>query len=142
MYYTLDDFRLGCTILESLFQSSFECFYSRSCIELLANAFFLVVERQSTDSSSWNASGRFNPLNNSLSTFANRMFINRWQHELYYEGFFQACAVHECTYTRHYRFNALNIVTTFLCIFGGLPIGLRFLVLYSFSVMDKIRLRH
>ena len=147
-FYTLNDLRLGCTIFESPLQSSFECFYSQACVDQLATA--LPVGWYWNDPLAWNASGRFKPINSSYSTFApsdtgdtivNRMFINRWRQEISYEAFFQGCAPRECTYTRHYRFDALDVITTFLSVFGDLSIALRFLVPHGFRFIDKIRHR-
>lgn len=145
VYYTLDGFILGCTVLDSLLQSSLKCFYSLLCVDSLANA--LARRRYNFHPSYWNASGLFHPINHTLSIFddddtletiTNRMFINRWQYELSYEAFFQGCAVRECTYTRHYRFDALDVITTFLSVFGGLSVVLKFLVPHLLSVMNQI----
>ena len=146
VFFTSKTLRLGCTILETVLQSSLECFYSKSCFALLIDGWFL--DHPWIDPSIWNMSQGHNAINHGLSTFAendtmetivSRMFINRWEHELSYEGFFRGCATRECTYTRHYRFDVLDIVTTFLSVFGGLSIGLHFLVPYLFLIMAKIR---
>ena len=145
VYHTFSGLRLGCTIFESLLQSSLECFYSASCVDSAVDV--LKALRYSPDSPYWNTSGLFNPLDNSLSTFADddtietivsRMFINRWQHEISYKAFFHGCAARECTYTHHYRFDALDVITTILSVFSGLAVGLRFVVPHLFAIMDKI----
>lgn len=148
-YYNVNGFRLGCTILESFLQSSFECFSSVPCISSLF--YILITSRYTLNPPPVNGSDFVSPFNNSLSTFADddtmetivtRMFINRWQHELSYEAFFQGCAVRECTYTRHYRFDALDLITTLLSVFGGLSVVLRFLVPHLFTLVKKISHRH
>ena len=113
--YKLIGLRLGCTILEALLQSSIECFYSTACINSLADALWSLRELAGA---SYGGPPEFSiPLSSGLSIFSDddtmeaivhRMFINRWRHELSYEAFFQGCAARQCTYTRHYRFDALG----------------------------------
>ena len=149
VYYSLNELRLGCTVLESVLASSLECFYSNTCAHRTITALFL--EHSIAGSSSEGLANLFSPINNSLSTFAdndtmetiaNRMFINRWQYEISYEAFVQGCAVRECTYTYHYRFDPLDVITTFLSVFGSLSIGLHFIVPHLFSIKDKFCSRH
>ncbi|CAF5101626.1 unnamed protein product [Rotaria sp. Silwood1] len=77
-------------------------------------------------------------VNDTIETLAYNMFIETWISNVSYEMFFNACEPKECTYTYHYRFDALEVLTTFLSIFGGLSVRLRFFVPHLFQVIQKI----
>ena len=144
-FYKLDGVRLGCTILESVLQSSLKCFYSMACIDSLTEA--LPLGDTLPDPWFMIEPGRFLPMESNQSTFnvndtmetiISRMFINRWEEEVSYDGYFQGCGPRECTYTSYYRFDPLDIITTFLSIFGGLSTVLRVLVPILLKISDKI----
>ena len=149
VFYTVSAIRLGCSILESVLQSSLECFYSLSCIDALTAA--LPLGETTQDYPFIIPAGAFQAIDSSLSTFAvddtieaivKQMFINRWMAKVSYAGFFQGCAPEKCSYTRHYRFDTLELITTFLSVFGGLSAVLRFLVPLVINVINRIRRSH
>ena len=148
-FHSVDGLRFGCTVLESLLQSSLECFYSADCLEQLLSA---MPRGGSVLLSGYQASiDTFPPMDSSQSTFStndtletiiNRMFINGWESNISYSSFFESCAPRQCSFTRYYRFDVLNVITTFLSVFGGLSISFRFLVPRLVTIIETIRHRH
>lgn len=125
---------MSCSIVEAVFQSSLVCFYSASCIENLIYSIndvdFLIWGQWSSPSQS------FEPLNSSQSRFVENetlssamqaLFVESWAINSSYEMFFNACAPDECTFSYYYRFDALDIITSFLSIYGGLIAALQVL---------------
>ena len=147
-FHSIAGLRFGCTVLESLLQSSLKCFYSTDCLEQLLNA---IPRGESELNWAYQASiDTYLPMNDSQSTFStddtfeiiiNRMFINRWESNISYSSFFDSCAPRQCSFTRHYRFDVLNVITTFLSVFGGLSISLRFLVPRLVTTIEAIQHR-
>lgn len=64
-------------------------------------------------------------MNDTIETMAREMFIESWTYEVSYERFYNSCAPSHCTFVSRYRFDALELVTTFLSVFAGLSLGLR-----------------
>ena len=143
---TIEGLVFGCYILETVLQSSLSCFHSLACI----NGFRRVASRYSPRSLEryHNRTGNAIELNASLSRFhmhdkietiAHEMFIESWISNVSYERFFNSCAPRYCIYSYHYRFDALDLLTTFLSVFGGLSVALRFITPYLIKVIKNFR---
>ncbi|CAF3324431.1 unnamed protein product [Rotaria sp. Silwood2] len=148
LLHTIDGLRFGCSILESLLQSSLECFYSFTCIEQLLiampmggpmyNQFYRVPIDCFVPI---NISGSNFVVNDTIETIVNRMLIESWSADVSYELFYSACAPQQCSFKLTYRFDPLDVMTTFLSIFAGLSLSLRFFVPRLVMLIYKIRNR-
>jgi hypothetical protein len=85
-------------------------------------------------------STRFN-INDTIETLAYEMFIESWTSNVSYERFFNSCAPAYCTYKVYYRFDALELLTTFLSVYVGLSLGIHIMVPYAVKMIKKIRNR-
>ena len=144
----IDGVVYDCTILESLLQSSLKCFCSSLCSQKLIAA--MAVNDYIRYSSSGRSAHYFEPLdmssssfsiNDTVETIVNRMFIESWTSNVSYELFFEVCAPEQCSYTYTFRFDWIDVSTTFLSVFGGLSLGLYFLVPKLMTLTSKIRNR-
>ena len=134
-YFTIETIRVGCYFLDAVLHSSFACFYDPKC------AFKIFQGMGPTDTPSVNPNTtRFN-INDTIETLANEMFIESWATNVFYERFFNSCAPNYCTYKEYYRFDALELLTTFLSVYAGLSFGIRFIVPYLVRMINKIRVR-
>ena len=145
--YTVKGLRLGCYSLETILGSSLECFYSAKCIYEFRQALFIpeesllfyetltngMIELNSTTT-------RFN-INDTIEILANEMFIESWTRNVSYERFFNSCAPSYCTHKDYYRFDALELLTTFLSVYVGLSLGTRFLAPLLIKAIQKLRTR-
>ena len=144
---TLTGFRLGCSALETVLLSSLTCFYSRTCIDDYRNhtiAYYTDLEsllHDSNETVQLNSSLTRFQINDTVETMAYDMFIESWISNVSFERFFNSCAPSFCTYKYHYRFDALELLTTFLSIYSGVSIVIRFIVPYVISMIKKIRHR-
>jgi hypothetical protein len=114
--HEIPGFQVGCYPLETLLQSTLECLYNVSCIELLR-----VMYYQSNHT--------FNALNSSLSSpsasvqsIVENMFVDEWKTEISYRNYYIACRPLLCTYTYTHRLNTAYIVTTTIGLYGGLNV--------------------
>jgi len=83
---------------------------------------------------------RFNPISSvSFGTLIDELFIETWQNPSNYSDYFSACAPLTCRYTYVERKNALYILTAFLGLYGGLTVGLKFIVWNVLLIYWKLR---
>ena len=142
VYYTFEGLVFGCYFLETVLLSSLSCFYSEVCINNSRHALYTLYSGEGDymlppymklDASS----SRFR-MNDTIETFAYEMFIESWTSNVSYERFFNSCAPIYCVYIYYYRFDAFEVLTTFLSVFAGLSLGLRFVVPHAVDVFKRI----
>jgi hypothetical protein len=114
-------FRVGCYPLETLLQSTLECLYNVTCIELLRLMYY-----QSNRTFSALDSSLSSP-NATLQSIMENMFVNEWQTEISYEKYYMACAPLFCTYSYTERLNPAYIVTSTIALYGGLNVVFKIL---------------
>ena len=135
-YFAVESMAVGCYTLEAIIQSSFACFYDLECASKLSQAIGQPIPNRALDP----AMSRFS-VNDTFETLTNEMFIESWTTNVSYERFFNSCAATSCTYREYYRFDALELLTTFLSVYAGLSFGIRFLVPHLIRMTQKIRNR-
>jgi hypothetical protein len=130
---------IGCNLLETVLLSSLSCFYSLECINNIRRMLRLSISSPEYSDLQLNALlTRFN-LNDTIEILASEMFIESWTSNVSYERFFNRCNPSICTYKYYYRFDILELLTTFLSVYGGLSLGIRFIVPYLVRMIKKIR---
>ncbi|CAF1539950.1 unnamed protein product [Adineta ricciae] len=127
----------GCHLLETVLLSTLSCFYSPTCIHNVREALGAVSAGFNTSTHLHNSSTRFN-VNDTIETMAYQMFIESWTNTTSYERFYNSCSPNYCTYIYRYRFDALEMLTTFLGVFPGLSSAIRFTVPYLVRIFQKI----
>jgi hypothetical protein len=79
--------------------------------------------------------------NETLETIVPAMFINSWMSNVSYEMFFNNYAPSHCSFTYRYRFDFLDLLSTFLSVYSGLSMTLRFVIPRLFRIIEKFRKR-
>ena len=133
----------GCAMIESILRSSLFCFYQSQCVA----EYWTLYQRPDIPWSTYkqvaqyilNTSLTRFSINDTIETLLQSLFIESWSSHISYEKFFESCAPTQCRSTYFYRFDLFQIFTTFLSVCAALPIILRFLVPYLFSVIAKLR---
>ncbi|CAF1200007.1 unnamed protein product [Adineta ricciae] len=120
----------SCTLIETILHSSLFCFYSDVCVlryRRLTSAGRL-QDRYFNQITAciFNASLTHFDRNDTIKTMASSMFIESWLSNTSYENFCKTCLPTECISTYRYRFDIFEIITTFLSIYAGIAIILRF----------------
>ena len=132
----VDGFNSGCLPLNSLHNSTLECYYDQSCLNNImnhlptANTSFNILERDAL-----NRSIPSTP----ISELANNLMVDSWSTQMNYSLYFSTCRPSSCSYTYTERFSTLYIVTTLIGLIGGLITILRFLCPQLTSVVYRIR---
>ncbi|CAF3857722.1 unnamed protein product [Rotaria sp. Silwood1] len=129
---------IGCSIMNGLSHSTFECFYDDICVNELNLAFgssfmnFHLIETQ------------FPPKMSIGSIMDNYTSISL-NFSSDYNSYFQICAPSQCQYRYVEQHNFIYIFTTLLGLYGGLTAGLHIFVwnllrFYRFMVKHCSRL--
>lgn len=145
--HTIERLRLGCYSLETVLQSSLSCFYSQTCILQFRQSLNIPTRNMMLYQNATNGTVQFNStntrfnINDTIETLANEMFIESWTTNASYERFFNSCAPSYCTSIEYYRFDELELLTTFLSVYAGISFGTRILAKLLVKVAQKIRNR-
>ncbi|CAF1545437.1 unnamed protein product [Adineta steineri] len=133
----IDGMVFGCYLLETVLLSSLSCFYSETCI---SNFRYILGAIPFPVQALNDSLTRFS-VNDTIETMAYQMFIESWASNVSYEKFYNSCSPNYCMYTYYYRFDMLQLLTTFLSVFAGLSLGIRFVVPYIVKIFQKIQHR-
>lgn len=117
-------FKTGCLPLNSLLQSTLECYYQESCFHLLISNLSIV----DTPSNVLNISDLKRSVPTSLiSTLGDQLMVEDWSTQINYSRYYTSCRVLSCSYSYTKRLNSLYVIATLVGVFGGLTTILRFL---------------
>ncbi|CAF1356750.1 unnamed protein product [Adineta steineri] len=139
IYYDLDNIEvfampglhIGCSVVETLLYSTFECLYNQACINLLLNDITTVPNQYDypMDILALNSSivSRFKT-NTLIQTIADELFIEEWKINSSYSLFYNQCAPIYCSYETQKDDYAIYIISKILGLYGGLTVSLRFII--------------
>ncbi|CAF4106479.1 unnamed protein product [Adineta steineri] len=128
---------IGCLPVYGLRLSTLECFYNSTCLERLAT--FL---NSSYVLSPLNISlySRFTPISSTtIGTLIDELFIETWYNTSNYSSYFSSCAPLTCHYSYEKRNSVLYMITTYVGLFGGLTVVLKYVVWYVLCLYWKVR---
>lgn len=121
----------GCSTIESLRQSSLECFFSQVCVNGILEKIYSFPKNHGK---TWKnitileiSSTRFYP-ETSLKDIINDMMIDKWDENINYNKYYEKCAPQICTYFLITRNNFLYVLTTIISLLAGISIILRILM--------------
>ena len=134
----IQGYLVGCTPLEALLQSSIECLYERTCLDLVTEHLNLSIPSPRPLNANQT---RFYP-RDTMEFVAQKMFIETCSPNVSYDRFFEQCRPLSCSVTLVERNGLLTIVTVFFGLFGGLTTSLKLLIPFVvFSAYKIIRKR-
>jgi hypothetical protein len=116
----------GCYIIESLLQSTLECFYNQTCINQLQSYYLFFSQMNVTALNSSLSSQYFT--NSTIKDLVDNLMVEEWTPSQMYDGYYNACQPAQCTYTHETRNDIIYIVTTLIGLLGGLITVLKLVV--------------
>jgi hypothetical protein len=126
----------GCLPIYGLRLSTLECLYNYTCLKTLAN---FIDSSYIPNPLNISIYTRFTPVSSiPIGTLIDELFIEIWQNTSNYSDYFSVCAPLTCQHTYMERNNAIYMLTTFLGLYGGLTIGLKFVVWHVLCVTWKV----
>lgn len=146
---------VGCLPIDGLRMSTLECFFSADCISTILQYIEYYTQIDGSPPLDFIPPTKLDfsitPLNNlTLSQFLpttpigeliDKLFIERWMKNISYETYFTLCEPISCRYEYVKRTNILYIVTSLLAIYGGLTVGLRFIIWYGILLLTYLKNR-
>jgi hypothetical protein len=137
LLFDMPNFYKGCNVIESLLQSTLECFYNQQCIDGLKG------QISSSSSVSVTALNVSLPsvyfMNSTIGELLNNLMIEQWNVSRIFENYYNTCHPIKCTYTLETNNNLIYIFTTLFGIAGGLITALKFIVPKLVKLMRKKR---
>jgi hypothetical protein len=130
LLFNIPDMFVGCSSIQSLLQSSLECLFSQTCLDLVQDKMNKLLHPQFprvNKSILQKNSTRFSP-NKSIEEIVNEMMIEKWGDKIEYKQYYEKCEPKLCSYFVRSRNNALVVFTTMIALFGGLSFALTIIV--------------
>ena len=141
-YFEMPGWHIGCSPVETLLRSTFECLYNQTCIDALIHYastdeefFFGPIHISAMNST---LPSRFKT-NSTIEKMVEALFVEQWQINMTYSSFYHQCAPMHCTYTFKKRNNPVYQISAMLGLYGGLSMSLRFIVPYTIALALKTR---
>ncbi|CAF1497246.1 unnamed protein product [Adineta steineri] len=132
---------IGCSVVETLLYSTFECLYNQACINLLLNYITTVSARYDYRMNilALNSSivSRFKT-NTMIQILADELFIEEWKINSSYSLFYSQCAPIYCSYETQKDNYAIYNISKILDLYGGLTVSLRFIIPLLTKIISNI----
>jgi hypothetical protein len=124
--FDVPGFYTGCYVIESLLQSTLECFYRQECIDKLQD---YLSASSSMNVLALNASlSSLYSVNSTIKELVNNLMIERWNASTIYELYYNECQPIQCTYKLETRNDVIYIFTTLFGIAGGITTILKIIL--------------
>lgn len=110
----------GCSMIDSLMQSTFECWYNESCIQ---NFSYYTSQRLYVPFRApkmLNLSMTKFDLKTKISSIVYKLMVEEWYSSTNYTAFFSICAPKSCNYTAMVRDDRSTVLGNIVGIYGGL----------------------
>ncbi|CAF4282278.1 unnamed protein product, partial [Adineta steineri] len=129
---------MGCIPSEAFLQSTLECFYYQSCIDLIQkytninnNLTYSFASLSTTNTT------RF-LINTTIDKLIENLFIEEWKRIINYSYYFEQCSPLICSYTYIKKFNLFHTIAALLGLQGGLTIILQWISPKIVRIINKI----
>ncbi|CAF1141652.1 unnamed protein product [Adineta steineri] len=126
--------KIGCTPSESFRASTLECFYDRSCIDLIHQ----YTNYTRSHNPVLNMTSRYS-INTTIAELIDNLFIERWATKMNYSSYFRECSPLYCSYTYIQKKSSfIYTITILLGLQGGLSIVLKWLCPKIVRIASKV----
>ncbi|CAF3978032.1 unnamed protein product [Rotaria sordida] len=120
--FIVPGFQVGCLPQNALLQSTLECFYNQSCLDIVISLTGALRTVSALNIS--NSFSQFTPTTTIGILFDNLM-VESWKNSTDFAAYFQTCAPKACSYSYVKRFFLTYMIATLTSVFGGLSVALR-----------------
>ncbi|CAF3912120.1 unnamed protein product [Adineta steineri] len=138
----IQGYLVGCTPLESLLQSTIECLYEQSCVDLLG--IYLNMSLPNSSISLNKNETRFSS-NDTIDSIVQQMFVETCSSNVSYNQYFEQCKPDSCSVTLFEQGSLIIVITTILGLYGGLTTFFKlvvpFLVFSTYKLIRKYKQR-
>ncbi|CAF1376096.1 unnamed protein product [Adineta steineri] len=142
--FLIPGWNVGCSVVETLLHSTFECLYDQICLNsLLSNIEQYTFEHShyiNISAMSFLNHSHFKP-NTTIQNIADELFVEEWNNITSYSSFYKQCNPQECSYKIERDNYFASISSNILGLYGGLTVVLRFSIPFVIEIIFKIRNR-
>jgi hypothetical protein len=128
---TIPGLELNCLPTRMALGSTLECFYNRSCLDLLLSVY---PRKMNVSQLTRVSSSRFPP-ETLVKRIVDELFLEEMINETSFHAYYQRCAPLSCTYTFSQQFDWIFVGTTLIALIGGLNAALRLFTPYLFYIL-------
>ncbi|CAF0987788.1 unnamed protein product, partial [Didymodactylos carnosus] len=120
-YFNVTGFYYGCYIIESLLQSTLECFYNETCFTQINSMILVPLSTTNMNVTALNVSvkSQYKP-ETTIETIVNNLMIEQWNPSISFGSYYNECQPSECTYTYTAKLDIVYVLTTIIGLTGGL----------------------
>ena len=118
LLFSVTGFKIGCVSQNALLQSTLECLYNQSCLNMFVALTAAITTVAPLNMSS---SSRFLPTTTIELMFKNLM-LESWEGFTNFSEYFRTCAPKACSYSYVQRFNFIYMMTTLISLYGGMSV--------------------
>ncbi|CAF2706845.1 unnamed protein product [Rotaria sp. Silwood2] len=116
LLFAVPGFQVGCVPQNALLQSTLECFYNQSCLDIVIK---LTGALPTVHALNMSSSSRFDPTT-TVSVIFDQLMLESWHNSADFAAYFRICAPKTCSYSYQQRFYIIYIVTVMTSVFCGL----------------------
>jgi hypothetical protein len=135
----------SCTAGETTLLSDFRCFFNQTCLDILLSMFNVDMPNrlplppatQTMIALKSSNLSTFLP-DDKLNILFNKLFVDIWELQPNFAGYYNICTPTECTYTINRKMDIIYVVTTTIGLIGGLAVIFRLLVPVTVGFIDSI----
>ncbi|CAF4150337.1 unnamed protein product [Rotaria sp. Silwood2] len=120
--FIVPGFQIGCIPQNALLQSTLECFYNQSCLDIVISLTGALRSVSALNIS--NSFSRFSP-KTTIGVLFDNLMIESWENSTDFNAYFHTCAPKACSYSYLQRLFLIYMITTIASVFGGLNVLLR-----------------
>jgi hypothetical protein len=131
-------FFVGCMPLNSLLQSTLECFYNQTCLNKILP---LISTNKNFTAMALLEQSRFKP-NSTVQAIINRTMVEQWTENISYDKYFAQCAPISCIYSKVERRDSMFVLTEVIGLLGGLVSVLTFIIPAAVRFIRRSKLRN
>jgi hypothetical protein len=137
--FLMPGWNIGCSVVETLLNSTFECLYNQSCINSLL-FYFNGSSRINISAINSSIESRFKR-NTRIQNIANQLFVEEWKINRNYSSFYNQCAPISCSYKNERDDYLVYTASKVLGLYGGLTVTLQFTTPLIIKIIFQIRNR-
>ncbi|CAF1399346.1 unnamed protein product [Rotaria sordida] len=130
--FHIPNFFTGCFLVESLLESTLECFYDHQCMKIIES-----YTSNTTTNFSLLDTTRNSP-NETVQSIINRLMIDAWQSNISFSAYYKMCSPLSCTYEQTRRHDIVYLISSIFGLFAGLLFGIEILILIILRFIEKM----
>lgn len=131
--FTIDSFYVGCSIFESLAQSTLECFYNQTCLDAIRlhlNSTLSYSLKPKPELVAMSNPNRWsNATTETVQSILDQLMIIEWKSNISFTRYYQSCGPTSCALEYRARQEIFVTLVTAFSVFGGLSTGLKLIIL-------------